>query len=102
MPHAPFFSPEVADELLGEIDSSISRNKPAVPTETGIPLSAATKEVLQSALELMDATGREYVEPLHILGAILGQKELSPGAQIVQRAGITKEQAMAKLAEGND
>jgi hypothetical protein len=93
--HRPFFSPDVASDLLRRIEELLSRSK-SVAQSAEMPISPGVKHIFDGASDLLDRSQRSKVEPLHLLAAALTD-ESSKGASILQQAGITREKVLEAI-----
>ena len=80
-PHVPFFSPELAEDLLTKLKRILPQSQP-VPQTTEMPLSSSLKRVFDLAEELQPQFRHRYIEPLHCLAAIL-KEDSSEGAKLL-------------------
>jgi hypothetical protein len=69
-PHVPFFSAELAEDLLADLKRNLPHSQP-VPLTTEIPLSSTLERVFDSAKALQAQFRQKQMEPLHFLAAIL-------------------------------
>ena len=95
--HVPFFSQELAEDLLTKLKESIPRSQP-VPETTEIPLSSSLKRVFDLAKELQPQFRHSHMEPLHLLAAIL-KEDSSEGAKLLRRSGVTLENVCRNSTE---
>ena len=93
-PHVPFFSHKLAEDLLTAL-KSLPRSEP-VPETTEIPLSSSLVRVFDLAKELQPQFRHSYVEPLHLLAAIL-KEDSSEGAKLLRRSGVTLDNVLSEL-----
>ena len=95
LPHVPFFSHKLAEDLLIKLEKSLPRSQP-VPGTTDIPLSSSLERVFDLAKELQPQFRYSHMEPLHFLAAIL-KEDSSEGAKLLQRSGVTLENVLSEL-----
>src|SRR5579875_656561 len=95
--HAPFFLPELASDLLASLPE-MHTNSRASPNELELLLSQSAVRVFERAVSLCAELQHRYVQPLHILAAILDNRS-SRVAQILDRAGITREGVLKSVRE---
>lgn len=93
--HVPFFSSELAEDLLSNLKNSLPHSQP-VPTATDIPVSSPLEHTFASAESLRAQFQHSRVEPLHLLAAIL-KEHSGEGAKLLQASGITLEGVLAAL-----
>jgi hypothetical protein len=98
-PHKPFFAPEIALDLLAGIEGLVSRSSP-VATEADLPVTPELGNVFVSAEGLRKQTHHKKLEPLHLLGAVLQERE-HPGTELLRKVGITEEMVLEALGRGN-
>jgi ATP-dependent Clp protease ATP-binding subunit ClpA len=98
--HVPFFSSEIAQGLLSNLERSLPQSQP-VSLTTEIPLSASLETAFDSAKALQTRFQHKQIEPLHLLAAILAE-ELSRGVKLLQGSGITQENVLLMLSAGAD
>lgn len=91
----PFFSSEIASQLLTKIRALSSHSQP-VATSQDLPISEDLLHALSIALELKRKFQTERVEPLHLLAAGLEDKSSKP-TRIFLDAGITREMALEAI-----
>jgi ATP-dependent Clp protease ATP-binding subunit ClpA len=99
-PHVPFFSHNLAEDLLAKLEKSFPRSQPVSET-TEIPLSSSLKRVFDLAKELQPQFRHSDVEPLHFLAAIL-KEDSSEGAKLLQRSGVTLENVLSELSRAGE
>jgi len=99
-PHVPFFSRELAEDLLIKLEKSLPRSQP-VPETTEIPLSSSLERVFDLAKELPPQFRHSHMEPLHFLAAIL-KEDSSEGAKLLQRSGVTLENVLSELSRAGE
>src|ERR1700686_3375797 len=95
-PHVPFFSQELAEDLLTRLKKSLPRSKP-LPETTEMPLSSSLERVFDLAKELQPQFRHSRMEPLHFLAAIL-KEDSSEGAKLLRRSGVTLENVLSELS----
>lgn len=93
--HRPFFSPDVASDLLRRIEELLSRSQ-SIAQSAEMPISPGVRRIFYGASDLLDRSQRSKVEPLHLLAAALTDKS-SKGAPILQQAGITREKVLEAI-----
>jgi ATP-dependent Clp protease ATP-binding subunit ClpC len=94
----PFFSTEVARQLVSRIRELSSPSQP-LPTAEDIPMSAEVAHALKVASDLRKEFQAERVGPLHLLAAAL--QERSKGAdRVFPEYGITQERVLEALGGG--
>jgi ATP-dependent Clp protease ATP-binding subunit ClpA len=93
--HTPFFTQEVAKNLVTRINELLPQMEPLGPS-TEIPLSPALERAFGSAKAFQDQFPYGPVEPLHLLVAILTE-ESGHSAKLLKEFGITTEKAMEQL-----
>jgi ATP-dependent Clp protease ATP-binding subunit ClpA len=96
-PQRSFLSPDLGSELLARVQALRARSQP-VPNDSDLPISDSARRILTLAAKLRDDLEQTYVEPLHLLAAIL-EDESSLGAQILRQAGITRDQIFKFIRE---
>ena len=97
--HIPFFSKEMANDLLAKIEGILPRSEP-VGLSTEIPLSSAAVHAFNSAEEFQKRFQHGQIEPLHLLAALLTE-ESSQGVKLLHASGITQEKVLLKLGGAN-
>lgn len=99
--HIPFFSSEIAEDLLAKLERRLPQSQPVAMTAE-MPLSPSLKRAFDSAKALQTRLQHNEIEPLHLLAAIL-RGESSQGVKLLQDSGITQESVLLKLgsATGN-
>jgi ATP-dependent Clp protease ATP-binding subunit ClpA len=97
-PHKPFFAPELAVDLLTDIEGLVSRASP-VATEADLPVTPELGDVFVSAEDLRKQTHHKQLEPLHLLGAVLQQRD-HPATELLRNVGITEEMVLEELRNG--
>lgn len=93
--HTKFFSSDVAQGLLADLNTNQIQSKP-IPTTAELPLSTSLGKAFQSAQVLQVQGQHGEVEPLHLLAAILKEGE-SQEATLLQRYDITKTSVLLAL-----
>jgi len=93
--HIPFFSPEVAKNLVTRMEAHLPQLKP-VSLSTEVPLSPALKRAFDSAKDFQAQFQHSQIEPLHLLAAILTD-ESSQSVKLLQEFGITQKKVLEKL-----
>jgi hypothetical protein len=93
--HSPFFSPEIAIDLLAKIEGFLSHSEP-IDLSTEVPLSPTLERVFDAAKDIQGKFHYAQIEPLHLLAAIL-KEESSQGVKLLQEFGITQEKIMQRL-----
>jgi Clp amino terminal domain, pathogenicity island component len=91
-PQNPFFSQEIADKLLAQLEAPSPQGQP-LPTSAEMPLSQASKNALFRADSLCDEMQPSSIEPLHLLAAIL-EHQKNKAVQVFRDAGITHEKVI--------
>ena len=99
-PHLPFFSQELAEDLLTKLKKILPRSQ-AVPETTEMPLSSSLERVFDLAKELPPQFRHSHMEPLHFLVAILKQ-DSSEGAKLLRRSGVTLEIVLSELGRARE
>ena len=99
-PHVPFFSQELAEDLLTKLTKNLPRSQP-VPQTTEIPLSSSLERVFDLAKELPAQFRHSHMEPLHFLAAIL-KDDSSEGAKLLRRSGVTLENVLSELSRAGE
>jgi ATP-dependent Clp protease ATP-binding subunit ClpA len=104
-PHRPFFTAEVAAEIQRGLEPlMLSKAKP-LPESVDMPVSDAGQRLIIAAKNLCEELRGEqsssqvhegHVQPLHMLAAALSD-EASAIAEVLKRAGIAKEAAIAAI-----
>jgi ATP-dependent Clp protease ATP-binding subunit ClpA len=94
-PHRPFFSSEIVEDLLANLEKNLPQSQPIALT-TEVRLSTSLERVFNSAKTLQSRFKHSQIEPLHLLAAILAE-ESSQGARLLQRFGITQEKVLLTL-----
>jgi hypothetical protein len=92
--HAPFFSPEIANDFLAKIEGILPTSAP-VGTSKEIPLSSAAVHAFNSAEEMQTRFRHSQIEPLHLLAALLAEE--SQGVMLLHDSGITQEKVLRTL-----
>ena len=92
--HAPFFSPEIANDFLAKIEGILPTSAP-VGTSKDIPLSSAAVHAFNSAEEIQTRFRHSQIEPLHLLAALLAEE--SQGVMLLHDSGITQEKVLRTL-----
>jgi hypothetical protein len=92
--HAPFFSPEIANDFLAKIEGILPTSAP-VGTSTEIPLSSAVVHAFNSVEEIQTRFRHSQIEPLHLLAALLAEE--SQGVMLLHDSGITQEKVLRTL-----
>jgi len=100
LPHVPFFSHKLAEDLLSTLEKSLPRSQP-VPGTTDIPLSSSLERVFDLAKELQPQFRHSHMEPLHFLAVIL-KEDSSEGAKLLQRSGVTLENVLSELSRAGE
>jgi ATP-dependent Clp protease ATP-binding subunit ClpC len=95
----PFFSAEVASDLLRRIEEVLSRSQ-AIAISAELPISPGVEQMFSGAIGFRDRFQHSHVEPLHLLAAALAD-ESSQGARILQQAGITQENVLEAIRGEN-
>ena len=85
----PFLAPETASALLAKLEALSPRSQP-LPKSAEMPLSQACKNAMSRADSLHDEMQHTWIEPLHLLAAILEHRN-SKAAKLFCEAGITRE-----------
>jgi Clp amino terminal domain, pathogenicity island component len=98
--HIPFFSPEIANDLLAKIEGILPRSQ-SVASSTDIPLSSAVAQAFNSAEEIQTRFRHSQLEPLHLLAGLL-KEESSPGVKLLQDSGVTREKVLLKLGNATE
>jgi hypothetical protein len=88
-PHRPYLPPELASDLLARLQAACAHSLP-VPNQFDLPVADSVQRIFILATSIRHELRLNYVEPLHLLAASLGD-ESSRGAQIFRGAGITHE-----------
>ncbi|HEV2416296.1 MAG TPA: Clp protease N-terminal domain-containing protein [Terriglobia bacterium] len=96
-PPRRFLAPEVAGDLLAQIESLRTKSEP-IANNPELPISEGLKRTLSAASSLREEMHRKKVEPLHLLAAAL-EDESSTAAQIFYRAGVTRDSVLKALKE---
>ena len=91
-PERSFLPPDLASDLLARVQTLRTQAQP-IPKQSDLPLSEGAKGILRLANSLRDELKQTYVQPLHLLAAILGD-ESNRGAEILRQAGITRDQIL--------
>ena len=99
-PHVPFFSRELAEDLLTRLEKSLPRSQ-AVPQTTEMPLSSSLERVFDLAQELPPQFRHSHMEPLHFLAAIL-KEDSSEGAKLLRCSGVTLENVLSELSRAGE
>jgi len=100
LPHVPFFSHKLAEDLLIKLEKSLPRSQP-IPETTEIPLSSSLERVFDLAKDLQPQFRHSHMEPLHFLAAIL-KEDSSEGAKLLQRSGVTLENVLSELSRARE
>jgi ATP-dependent Clp protease ATP-binding subunit ClpA len=93
--HVPFFSYEVASEVLIELERVFTKSEP-IPDSTDMPVSPALRAVFNAAMALSIELRHQPIEPLHLLAATLSESK-SKASEVLKRAGVTKEAVIAAI-----
>jgi ATP-dependent Clp protease ATP-binding subunit ClpC len=93
--HVSFFSSDMAQALLSNLERSLPRSQ-SVPLTTEIPLSPSLEAVLNSAKSFQTRLRYQQIEPLHLLAAILKESS-SEGVKMLEGSGITSEKVLLAL-----
>lgn len=93
--HTPFFTQEVARNLVTRINKLLPQMEPVDPS-IEIPLSAALERAFGSAKAFLGQFPYGPVEPLHLLVGILTE-ESGRSAKLLKECGITTEKVMEHL-----
>ena len=94
-PNVPFFSQELAEDLLTKLKKSLPRSQP-VPQNTDMPLSSSLVRAFDLAKELQAQFRHSHMGPLHLLAAIL-KEDSCEGAKLLRRSGVTLEKVLSEL-----
>jgi hypothetical protein len=70
--HNEFFAPEVATELLAQLNANLPRSATRLDTAE-VPTAAELGRTLHAATRLREQLHHRRVEPLHLLAAALGE-----------------------------
>ena len=95
-PHVPFFSQELAEDLLTTLEKSLPRSQ-SLPETAEMPLSSSLERVFDLAKQLQTRFGHSRMEPLHFLAAIL-EEDSSEGAKLLRRSGVSLENVLSELS----
>jgi len=98
--HIPFFSPQIANNLLAKIEGILPRSQ-SVGLSTDIPLSSALIHAFNSAEEIQTRFQHSQIEPLHVLAALLAE-ESSQGVKLLHDSEITQEKVLLKLGSATE
>ena len=93
--HTPFFTQEVAKQLVTRIDELLQQMVP-VDVSIEIPISSALERVFGSANAFQGPFPHAPIEPLLLLAGILTE-EFCPSARLLKAFGITTEMVMEQL-----
>jgi ATP-dependent Clp protease ATP-binding subunit ClpA len=96
-PHTPFFSESSASDLLASIEGILSRSNP-IPDSTDLPITRDLQRIFKSVENDWQETHHKEIEPLHLLAAVL-EGTHRPVVDLLNSAGITKENVRARLKE---
>jgi ATP-dependent Clp protease ATP-binding subunit ClpC len=96
-PPIPFFSPDVASQLLHRLDQVSSHSQP-ISNSTDMQISAEASRALTAALGIAHELHSARVEPLHLLAAALEQ-EMSDAVQVFSDFGITDKEVLTLLSQ---
>ena len=99
-PHVPFFSQDLAEDLLTKPKKSLPQSQP-IPETTKMPLSSSLERVFDLAKELQPQFRHSHMEPLHFLAAIL-KDDSSEGAKLLRRSGVTLENVLSELSRAGE
>jgi len=91
----PFFSPEIANNLLTKMRDLLPEAQP-VGHSTEMPVSPALERVFHASKDFQLQFQQSQTEPLHLLAAILAE-ESSQGVKLLQEFGITQEKVLGRL-----
>jgi ATP-dependent Clp protease ATP-binding subunit ClpA len=94
-PQEPYFSAEVASEILLRLEEILPPQSKPVPDSTDMPTSAALDLTFTEAMELAKQLHHGRIEPLHLLMAVLSQEPRA--AEIVKQLGVSKEAVLAAI-----
>jgi hypothetical protein len=118
--HRPFFTTGIAAEIQRRLEPLMPSNAKPLPSSVDMPVSDALAELFATAIKLGEELRGEparpsriqmgrparpsriqvgHVEPLHLLAAALSD-ETSATAEVLKRAGITKEAVIAAIKTG--
>jgi hypothetical protein len=107
--HRPFFTAEIAVEIQRRLEPLMASKAEPLPTSVDMPVSDALQVLFATAIQLGEELRGEparpsriqvgHVEPLHLLAAALSD-ETSATAEVLKRAGITKEAVIAAIKTG--
>jgi len=97
-PQRSFLPPDLASDLLARVQALCTRSQP-VPNDSDLPVSDSVQRIFTLAASLRDELEQTYVEPLHLLAAIL-EDESSRGTKVFREAGITRETVIQFLQDG--
>ncbi len=95
--HHPFLSPDLARDLLTRVEALCERAQ-SIPNASDMPISEGVKRAFDESARLRDHLRQPYVEPLHLLAAVL-EEESNKAVQILREAGITHESVLKALQE---
>jgi len=87
--HDPFFTPEVAADLLAKLKEILPRSNPRTD---GMQTSPEFERALDVAEQLRNEFHQGEVQPLHVLAAAL--REPCEATKMLQAAGITEEKVL--------
>ena len=99
-PHVPFFSQELAQDLLTKLRKSLPQSQP-IPQTTEMPLSSSLERVFDLAKELQPQFRYTHMEPLHFLAAIL-KEDSSEGAKLLLRSGVILKNVLSELSRAGE
>jgi ATP-dependent Clp protease ATP-binding subunit ClpA len=97
--HQPFFAPDLANELLAQMQALRPRAQP-VPNDSDLPVSENVQRIFTIATNLRDALQQSSIEPLHLLLAAL-EDTSSQAAHMLRAVGITREDVLMAIQKGS-
>jgi hypothetical protein len=91
----PFFSAEVASQVLLGLHNSLPRHEP-VTDSVDMAMSSSLERILNAATTLAGELQHSQVQPLHLVTSILAEESSEP-ADILKEAGISREAVIQAL-----
>ena len=96
--HRPFFASDVAKVLQSELEKIVPASD-QTPPSTDIPISPTLQKTLEMARGIKERFGKERIEPLHLLAALVETEATSRAARLLQEVGIMQDKIL-KAIEG--
>jgi ATP-dependent Clp protease ATP-binding subunit ClpA len=102
--HQPFFTVETATAIHRGLEPMLASKGEALADSVDMPLSSATKAVLEGAQKLSEDLHQNsgisaHIGPLHLVAATLAD-ESSEVAIVLKQAGVSREAAIAAIRTG--